>query len=131
MITQAQVRAAKQVLINFNKKQRKLDPDSPDLIDENLTLDNATFDLDCEQLSGCCGVLEISTLDNLDNSEVGRAKFLIACANYRHAGIIIATTIPSQRNAVAVLKATGFEPLSAFAGNTHNRITLWQLRLRR
>ena len=89
----------------------------------------------------CCGILEVGDFDtNYDNNGVfisrNPKKMLLAlreelnCTgdNYTAA---IATTIPSQRVAIAALRACKFQPLKTFkSASTGSRITLWFKKLR-
>lgn len=92
-------------------------------------LDGAEVD----EFPGCCG---ISVLQNLEFSNNGDGKFpgtdaqghalLYEAAVQGIGGLILASTVVTQKDAVAGLRAAGFEVLKTFTNpGTKREVTLW------
>lgn len=73
----------------------------------------------------CCGIAEVGSFDGETASEILVAAEAQARTNNK--GALIATTVGSQRTAIAALKAAKFEPIERFRNpNTDGTmITVW------
>jgi hypothetical protein len=70
----------------------------------------------------CCGLMEVEA-GQFAPDDLREAK--------RSVSAVIATTVPSQRQAIKALKASGFVALRRFKnGNSGNTVTLWYRNLR-
>jgi len=95
------------------------------------------LDRELVQLAFCCGVMEVGSLrteeifqEELedDDSPLDYATLVKAGERVSDSPCEIATTIPSQRQAIAALKALGFRKVLSFtngSGGRGNRVTMW------
>lgn len=84
------------------------------------------------ELEGCCGVkvfYDFSRPDAFDDRPL-KARLTAAVESEADGGIGIATTIPSQRNAVKALRSLGFKVIKRFKNpTTRNTISMWMRKL--
>ena len=82
---------------------------------------------------GCCGIQVISSFRITRYFPEEKAAFLLALEDEysnspkESSGLVLATTIPSQKGGIDLLEYAGFTPLLTFVGKTKNLITLWAL----
>lgn len=82
---------------------------------------------------GCCG-LDVLCEFNEGSGELdawGNDELTIKNSVQERDSAIVATTIPSQKQAIRELKALGFTAVASFMGNHRNRITLWFINKKR
>lgn len=120
------------------KEDPELKNDSYALEDAITILDSAMYYTEGE-IDGCCAFLVIHTLsvNGVKLSDETLAKFILNLydgveGNKPDQGTILATTVPSQKAEIAVLKAAGFvEVLQTKNTRTRNVVTMWQADIRR